>query len=232
MALQVIGAGLGRTGTFSLKFALEILGYDPCHHMTEVWANLSDQLPKWLGIVGGERNWDDVFDGYSGAVDYPACTFWRELIVRYPEAKVILTTRNPESWFASVHETIFSPSMRNMLDAGPVRTFMDGTVWGDLGEGIDDPDFMTAYFNHWNAQVIASVPADKLLVFEAKDGWEPLCRFLDKPIPGIAYPRTNSRDEIKHRIAGEQQESDPAMFEAKSRAFLAAQRAAAFGATA
>jgi hypothetical protein len=233
MALQVIGAGLGRTGTFSLKFALEILGFDPCFHMAEIWANLDRQLPLWLDVIDGRPRWDEIFDGYAATVDYPGCTYWRELLARWPEAKVILTTRSPESWFASVNETVFSPSMMKLLGPGPIRSFMDGAVWGDVLERIDDRDFMADYFTRRNQEVIDSVPPEQLLVFQVKDGWEPLCRFLGVPVPAIPFPRTNSREEIIERITRDQaQAGSPQEFVANARRFLQTQRAAAFGATA
>ena len=233
MALKVIGAGLGRTGTFSLKFALEILGYDPCHHMAEVWANLDRQLPLWLDVVAGKPEWDAVYDGYVAAVDYPGCTFWRELLAHWPDAKVILTTRSPESWFASVNETIFSAAMERMLAPGPIRTFMDGAVWGEVLGHLEDRDWVVQYFQRRNQEIIDAIPPEQLLVFEVKDGWEPLCRFLDKEVPAIPFPRTNSREEIIERIARDQiQARSPQEFVENARQFLQSQRAAAFGATA
>src|SRR5512134_1982263 len=111
MALQVIGAGLGRTATLSLKFALEHLGFGPCYHMAEVFAGARRNIPLWLDVVQGKPSWNAVFEGYKSTTDYPACTYWRELAAFYPEAKVVLTTRDPDSWFESVSETIFSDKM-------------------------------------------------------------------------------------------------------------------------
>jgi hypothetical protein len=202
MALKVIGAGLGRTGTLSLKFALDYLGFGPCHHMAEVWVNFADQLPKWLDVVNGKPDWDAVFDGYQSAVDYPACTYWRELADLYPDAKIILSLRDPESWFSSVNSTIFSPTMLAGLAREPLKTFFEGAVIGDFGDRIGDRDFMVDYFRRHNEAVIASAPKDRLLVFEAKQGWEPLCAFLGVPVPDVPYPRVNSREEMLERLAG------------------------------
>jgi hypothetical protein len=235
MALRVIGAGLGRTGTFSLKFALEHLGFGPCHHMAEIWANFSDQLPKWLGVVNGERNWDAVFAGFSSAVDYPACTYWRELAAFYPDAKVILSVRDPETWFDSVSTTIFSDALLGKLAQGPVKLFFDGAVTADFGDRIGDRKFMVDYFRRRTAEVQAEISPDRLLVFEARQGWEPLCAFLGVPVPDVPYPRTNSREEMLERIAAANDAPGnapptPEAMAAMAKAHLEAQRQTAFGA--
>jgi len=200
MTMKVIGAGLGRTGTMSLKFALERLGFGPCYHMIEFMAHVPTHLPPWLGAIEGHADWEAVFDGYVSTVDYPGCTYWRELVAKWPEAKVILTLRDPDAWFESAHETVLSARMRTMLAQSPIRKFMEATVSEDFGDRIDDRAFMTDYFRRWNEAVIAEVPADKLLVFEAKDGWEPLCQFLGVPVPPEPYPRVNSRESMNQRV--------------------------------
>jgi hypothetical protein len=200
MSLKVIGAGLGRTGTMSLKFALEHVGFGPCYHMIEFMAHIPEHLPKWLDAIDGRPDWDAVFDGYVSTVDYPGCTYCRELVAKWPEAKVILTTRDPDAWFESANETVLSSRMRNMLGQSPIKRFMEATVSEDFGENIDDREFMTSYFRRWNERVIAEVPADKLLVFQAKDGWGPLCEFLGVPVPPEPYPRVNSRADMNERF--------------------------------
>lgn len=233
MGLRVIGAGLGRTGTFSLKFALEYLGFGPCHHMAEVWANFPDQLPKWLRVVDGERDWDAVFEGFSSAVDYPACTYWRELAAFYPDAKIVLSVRDPESWFDSVSTTVFSQALLGRFAEGPVKRFFEGAVTGEFGDRIADRDFMVAYFRRRTAEVQAEIPADRLLVFEAKQGWEPLCAFLGVPVPDAPYPRTNSREEMLERLAAAHDAPQgapptPEAMAAMAKAHLEAQRQAVF----
>ncbi len=141
MALKVIGAGLGRTGTLSLTFALEYLGLGPCHHMAEIFANAADQLPKWLGVIGGQPDWDAAFDGFESAVDYPGCTYWRELADKYPDAKIILSVRNPESWFHSVNTTIFSDHMLGRIAQGPFKPFFDTAVTADFSDRIGEQGF-------------------------------------------------------------------------------------------
>ena len=238
MTLKVIGAGLGRTGTLSLKFALEHLGFGPCHHMAEVFCNATDQLPKWLDVVNGRPDWDAVFDGFEAAVDYPACTYWEELAKVYPDARIILSVRDPESWFHSVSETIFSQGMLARLAQGPFKPFFDGAVIGDFGDRIADKAFMTDYFRRHSEEVIARAPKDRLLVFEAKQGWEPLCAFLGVPVPDIPYPRVNSKDEINERRANMEKRAEhdtamnargPEMMMAMARQHLEHQRERALG---
>ncbi|MGZ3195848.1 MAG: sulfotransferase family protein [Croceibacterium sp.] len=233
MTMQVIGAGLGRTGTMSLKFALEHLGFGPCYHMIEFMAHIPDHLPLWLDVIEGRPNWDAVFDGYVSTVDYPGCTYWRELVAKWPEAKVILTLRDPDSWFESANEKVLSSRMRNMLAQTPIERFMNATVNQDFGDRIDDRAFMTDYFRRWNDAVIAEVPADKLLVFQAKDGWEPLCEFLGVPVPPEPYPRVNSREDMNARISQQTRQVQTVsptveQMAATSQARLAAMREMAF----
>ncbi|MBO9518700.1 MAG: hypothetical protein J7493_11590 [Porphyrobacter sp.] len=197
MALKVIGAGLGRTATFSLKFALEHLGFGPCYHMSEVFAGARRNVPLWLDVIEGKPDWDAVFDGFSSAADYPACSYWRELAERYPEAKVVLSVRDPDSWFDSVTATIFSQSMQGSLAGSPVETMMRGVVFDAFkGGDILDREFMTDWFVRRNQAVRDALPPERLLVFSAKEGWEPLCDFLGVPVPYGPFPRVNSRDEL------------------------------------
>jgi hypothetical protein len=203
MPLDVIGAGLGRTGTMSLKFALEHLGFGPCHHMIEVISNPHDQLPKWLGVLAGNPDWEAIFSGYRSAVDYPACMYWRALAARYPEAKLILTVRDADSWAASVSETIFSTQSRAIMNQPEMNAFFDGVVHAEVEGHSEDRAWLADYFRRWNAAVIAEAPADRLLVFEAKQGWEPLCSFLGVPVPAEPYPRVNSREEMVARFSPE-----------------------------
>ncbi len=213
MALQVIGAGLGRTGTFSLKFALERLGFGACYHMSEALAGARRNLPLWIEAAKGNADWDAIFEGYRSTCDYPACTFWRELADYYPEAKVILTVRDADNWFDSVNATIFSKPHRETFAGGPLSEFFESTVYSDFGDRIDEREFMTDYFKRWNQSVIDEVPPERLLVYSAREGWGPLCEFLGVPLPDVPYPRVNSRDELMsgQEEAGrhEAQQSDP-----------------------
>lgn len=234
MALKVIGAGLGRTGTLSLKFALEHIGFGPCYHMIEVMGGMPTSMENWLSVVDGKPDWDAVFDGYASSVDYPGCYYWREQMEHFPDAKVILTKRNPQNWAESVHETIFSPAMRERTGKMPHTRFFEHVVYGDFGDRIDDLDFLADYFERWNAKVIDDVPADRLLVFEARQGWEPLCDFLGVRAPDEPYPRVNSREDISRNMAESDNKerpmfsTDPVEMAKQTRARIEEIRAKAF----
>ena len=200
MTLKAIGAGLGRTGTMSLKAALEQLGFGPCYHMIEVFAHMPESLRLWEAAARGEAEWDAIFAGFAATVDYPGCTFWRELIAKYPDAKVILSTRDADSWFDSVSKSIFGAHSRGMIDNSPAGPFFEATVFADFDQArMDDRAYMTQFFERWNAAVIAEVPPERLLVFEAREGWQSLCEFLGVAMPDAPYPRLNSSDEWAER---------------------------------
>lgn len=199
MALKVIGAGPGRTGTASLKVALETLGFGRCYHMGEVMNNIS-ATERWVAAAQGSADWERIFEGYQAAVDYPAARFWRELAGYYPDAKVLLSVRDPNTWFDSVHETIFSTRLRNWVSKLPIAEFMHLTVHGQFGEKIDDREFMVDYFERHVAAVKAEIAPERLLVYEVKRGWGPLCEFLGVPVPDHPFPRVNSRAETKAMV--------------------------------
>jgi hypothetical protein len=196
MALRVIGAGLGRTATFSLKFALEHVGFGPCYHMSEVFAGARRNVPLWLDAVRGQPSWDAIFDGFKSTTDYPACTYWCELADYYPDAKVILTVRDPDSWFDSVSETIFAEKMQGSLIGTPIGEMMKGVIFDAFDGRVKERTFMTDWFKRRNQRVIAALPPERLLVFSPKEGWQPLCTFLGVAVPDAPFPRVNSRDEI------------------------------------
>ena len=236
MSLQVIGAGLGRTGTLSLKLALEHIGLGKCYHMSEMIANLRRHLPLWLASARGDPQWDAIFTGYRSSTDYPGCMFWRELAARYPEAKIVLTTRDPDRWFESVSETVMSPQHRARFEADPTMAeFFRLTVFdSDLEGRLGDRDRMVEYFNRWNQAVIDEVPAERLLVYRAGDGWQPLCDFLGVPLPAEPFPQVNSREEMTKRTGqlDERPAGDgpppPEMLEVMVRGYLDDLRAKAF----
>lgn len=196
MTLAVIGAGLGRTATFSLKFALEHLGFGPCYHMSEVFAGARRNVPLWLDAIDGQPDWDAIFDGFHSTTDYPACTYWRELAAHYPRAKVVLTVRDSGTWFDSVSETIFSENMQGSLAGSPAGDMMQGVIFDAFGDKVRDREFMTDWFVRRNNEVVDALAPERLLVFSPKDGWGPLCAFLGVPVPPEPFPRVNSRDEI------------------------------------
>jgi hypothetical protein len=199
MTLQLFGTGLGRTGTMSLKLALEQLGLGPCHHMVEVFAK-PERVPLWIAAGAAHADWDAIFEGYNSAVDYPSCRFWRELMAYYPEAKMIHTVRDPARWFASTQETIFSPQTVGATGDGPLAAFFN-IFMADYGGHMHERDFMLDYYRRHTETVLATVPKERLLVFEVAQGWEPLCAFLGVPAPATPFPRENSTADFKARFA-------------------------------
>jgi len=194
MALKVIGAGLGRTGTLSLKLALEHLGFGPCYHMTEVLMDPS-RGPSWVRAADGQPDWSTIFAGFESTVDYPGCVFWRDLTRFYPSAKVLLSVRDAQDWFDSTQQTIFSDEHNKPFVKSALSEFFNKTVFNAYGDRVHDRDFMVAAFQRHNAEVERAVPQDRLLVYEATQGWPPLCRFLGVPIPESPFPRVSSREE-------------------------------------
>jgi hypothetical protein len=196
MALKVIGAGFGRTGTASLKLALEQLGFGPCYHMSEVLAN-AGHIDLWNDVAAGDPDWDEIFKNYESTTDFPASIYWRELAAYYPDAKVILSLRDAERWFESTQQTIMSSKMRSLLNCTPWGAMYDATI-GALFDGkLHDHDTLIRVFNEHNAAVRAAFGPDRLLVFEAKEGWAPLCKFLRVPVPEAAFPQVNSKEEMQ-----------------------------------
>jgi Sulfotransferase domain len=211
MALSVIGAGFGRTGTMSLKQALEQLGFGPCFHMAEFFTNENGEAltGKWArAVLGSEApDWDEVFAGYQSTVDWPSTAYWRELVARYPAAKVILSVRDADRWFDSTQETIFrgrssDESLANRTDdwARMVYKAINQDTFG--GNTTDRAHCIAVYEAH-NEAVKRTIPADRLLVYQASEEWEPLCRFLGVPVPDAPFPRANTSDEFKARRAAE-----------------------------
>lgn len=201
MTLKVIGAGFGRTGTMSLKLALEQLGFGPCHHMVEVFAH-PEQVPLWSDAADGRPDWDRIFQGYSAAVDWPTATFYKELADHYPDAKVILTERDPESWFGSTQATIFARGFPEDDAQMGAWARMVMKVIGDLFDRrLDDHDTLVRVFKAHNARVREVIPAERLLVYEVAQGWAPLCEFLGVPVPEGPMPQVNSTEEFQGRLA-------------------------------
>jgi uncharacterized protein YndB with AHSA1/START domain len=194
VTIQVVGAGLGRTGTTSLKAALEQLLGGPCHHMFEV-ATTPDQLPRWTAAARGEPiDWDDLLDGYEAIVDWPGVAFWRELVEHYPGALVLLSVRDPEAWYESAHSTIFRIHTSDGRD-DPFTDFVLTLFEHRFTLDLDDKDAVIARFEEHYAAVRAAVPADRLLEWSVADGWGPICGALGLPVPDEAFPRLNTREE-------------------------------------
>jgi hypothetical protein len=228
MALKVIGAGVGRTATFSVKFALEHLGLGPCYHMTEVFARARRNIPLWLEVVNGRPDWETIFAGYQSTTDYPACTYWRELADYYPDAKVVLSVRDADGWFDSVSETIFSDQIQGSLAGSPAETMMQGVIFDAFGGRSKDRAFMTDWFKRRNQQVIDALPRERLLVYSPKEGWAPLCSFLGVPLPDEPFPRINRRDELNAQLQ-DGIPQDPETAERSARDYIDKLKSRAFG---
>lgn len=211
--LKIIGAGFGRTGTLSLKVALEELGFNPCYHMTELLARPGD-FAFWEAAAESKPvNWHDIFDTYQATVDWPGCTFYKDLMQEYPDARVLLTTRDPESWYESAKSTIYQVSrmingslfsrilirvVRFFGINGPrVGSLANILVWDKTFHGrFADKAYAIEVFNEHIEEVKSYVPADKLLVYQVKEGWEPLCAFLGVEVPNKPFPRLNDRESF------------------------------------
>lgn len=202
MALKVIGAGFGRTGTLSLKFALEKLGLGPCHHMMEVFGK-PDHIKLWQRAADGlQVDWEEVFAGYESAVDWPVCAFWRELSEIYPDAKFILSLRDAEKWYDSADATIFA-GMRKFDGEHPHGKMVNTLIVNNtFGGSVDDRAAAIEVYEKHNQEVISALPKERLLVFEAAQGWQPLCDFLEVAVPAEPYPRSNSTEEFQNRVRG------------------------------
>lgn len=199
MSIDIIGLGVGRTGTYSLRMAINRLSYGPCHHMEEVLKQMDVQVPLWSETLKGNMNWSAIYDGYKSAVDWPTAAFYRALIKEYPSAKFILTERSPESWADSFGSTIYK------LLAGRAQAPAKMHDWLEMvtevvtrtgfPQGLDRDGLMKGFKAH-NQAVKETIPEEQLLVYQVKEGWEPLCKFLDEPVPDEPFPRTNNREEF------------------------------------
>jgi len=197
MGLRVIGAGLGRTGTLSLKLALEILGLKRCCHMFEL-VEFYDRVPYWVQAGRGEKvDWDKAFKGFDSTVDWPAAPFFRQLADYYPEAKVVLTVRDPDEWFASAASTIapimIEMSLQKSLPHGEMMSQIMNVFGGNFNSSVH---CISVYKKH-NEEVKRTIPPDRLLVMEVAEGWKPLCEFLRLPIPDAPFPKINNRHEFR-----------------------------------
>jgi hypothetical protein len=200
MPLRVIGAGFGRTGTLSLKLALEQLGLGRCYHMVEVLENPA-HATFWSTAVEGEAvDWEALLGPYGAVVDWPACTFWRELASRYPEALVVLTVRDPEAWYRSAHDTIYQVMQRGPADDVRLAMARRIVLEHTFGGRFEDRAHAIDVYERHNEAVRRTIPAGRLLVYEVREGWEPLCRFLEQPVPAEPFPRVNTSEEFRGRL--------------------------------
>jgi hypothetical protein len=203
--MDVIGAGFGRTGTLSLKAALEQIGFGPCAHMVPLIED-QDQARKWLDAahdVPGAL--DAATAGFRSTVDWPGAYFWRELVERHPAAKVVLTVRDPEAWYESTSRTIYPAAMKALdrPEMPPFVRMVHAVVWdGTFKARFADKDFAIGVFEEHNEAVRRAVPAERLLEFEVKQGWGPLCDFLGVPAPAGDFPRLNDTAAFQARLSG------------------------------
>ncbi|HEY5107424.1 MAG TPA: sulfotransferase [Caulobacteraceae bacterium] len=196
MSLSVVGAGLGRTGTLSLKLALEQLGLGPCYHMAEVFKNPAAP-GYWEAAADGQAmDWEQVFDGYRATVDWPSATFYKTLADEYPQAKVILTLRDPEAWFASTQATIFTQDYTK-APTNPFESMVRKVVGRMFEMRMHERDWVISVFERHNERVRAAIPPERLLVYEVASGWSPLCAFLGKPVPDGPMPHVSSTEAFR-----------------------------------
>jgi hypothetical protein len=208
--VKLIGAGLPRTGTMSRKLALEMLGFGPCYHMFPI-LNRPELARPWRRALDGDVDWGTIFDGCQSTLDWPGAFFYRELMEAYPDAKVLLGVREGDSWARSMRDTIWGSMygdslIRHLSDA---RCAVDPD-WNDYielmkemwarsgllnGESTTD-EFMVGAIQRYQEEVQQTVPSERLLVWSLADGWEPLCEFLEVPVPEEPFPHVNSAQQF------------------------------------
>lgn len=197
--LRVIGTGFGRTGTDSMRAALEILGFGPCHHMRALLEDNDHKMAWRRFIAGGPAGLDVVLKGYQSCVDWPSAHYWPQLVQDFPDAKVLLTWRSADSWWNSFSKTIL-PALEadtETEETAPGSQLIKGRVFGDHPLTRDD---CIATYEANVAKVKATVPAERLLVYKIGDGWEPLCAHLGVPVPDQPFPRSNSTAEFQKEL--------------------------------
>lgn len=214
--MEVIGVGFARTGTTSLKSALETLGRGPCYHMMDVMSD-PRRIRQWRAIGrGASPDWDRVFAGYRSAVDWPAAAYWRELAAYYPDAKLVLTVRDPQSWYESIRRTIFqqvidpprglrtvvfkvvgkvSPNLRAFL--AMTEACIQRPIFNDR---ITDREYAVSVFERHIEEVRVAFPPQRLLVYRVAEGWGPLCDFLDLPVPDGSFPHDNRAEQFSQHV--------------------------------
>ncbi len=197
MALKIVGAGFGRTGTLSLKSALEKIGFAPCYHMMEVFPR-PDHVAMWHRLAfGNSMDWDLIFRDFSATVDWPAARWWREIAAHFPDARVLLSVRDPEAWYKSMSDTLYPAMKSPVSERVPelVRLQNEMARKAILAETFDnrfeDKPYTIEVFKRHNQEVRDTIDPARLLMFDVREGWAPLCRFLEVPIPDEPFPRLN-----------------------------------------
>jgi hypothetical protein len=209
MTLSVIGSGFGRTGTKSMREALGTIGFGPCHHMIELLEH-PEQMAIWKAVAAdpGSADWAEVYKGYRSQVDWPGARVWHEAATAFPDAKVIHTERPEEDWWKSYSSTIgkFFAVSPGMPLPPPVRDWLDWLKPFIVDQVMGDQtlkDKAIAAYRANNRKVREVIPADRLLVFNVAEGWEPLCAFLGVPVPETPFPHHNLRKEFWELFGGE-----------------------------
>ncbi len=200
MSLRVIGSGVGRTGTHSLKLALEKLLGAPCYHMVEVFPRPA-HFGQWTAAARGDKvDWDALLAGFGAAVDWPASAFWEEISAAFPEAIILHSERrDAESWWKSAIETIFAP--RDSEPPPPMKEMVGALFANRFTPHIRDKDAAIAAYHRHNAHVRATAPKERLVLWQPGDGWAPICKALGVPVPNEPFPHVNTTDEFNARIA-------------------------------
>ena len=205
MSLRVVGAGLGRTGTLSLKLALERLLEGRCYHMMETFGRPQD-VGVWQHAANGDfPDWGEFLADYRAVVDWPASAFWPELAEAFPDALILLSTRPAEAWYKSAHDTIFAGFRDGSIDSAPAMAPWLAMVTDLFNTrftmDMEDRDACMAAFDAHNAHVRATAPRERLLEWQPGDGWEPICGALDLPVPDEPFPHRNTTAEFNSRRA-------------------------------
>jgi Sulfotransferase domain len=208
--VRVLGVGFGRTGTVSLKAALEQLGFGPCYHMQTV-LDEPHRAAHWTAAAHGEPAWDATFAGFESTVEWPGAAFWRELVEHYPDAKVILSVRDPDAWSTSAQRTIFrGPTQSDRWLAAIRRRVQpeillvhrmigEVVVRGVFDSRVDDHAHLAATLRRHNADVVRQVQSRRLLVYDIGHGWPPLCAFLGVAVPPAPFPHANDRGAFRRK---------------------------------
>jgi hypothetical protein len=216
--VRLINAGLGRTGTTSLKAALERLGYGPSYHMFDIIGS-EERLAQWEGIVcdGQPPDWKTVFDGYASAADGPSAVYYAQMLEAFPEAKVILTIRDGEGWYQSTHDTLYQFALKSREAPPPAGStqarlyrVVNTMVWEGLFHGrFADREYAIEVFRDHNQEVVNGIDPDDLLVYDVTQGWEPLCAFLGLDVPAEDFPRVNDTESMR-QVIGKMSGAGPA----------------------
>ena len=198
--LKLIGAAFPRTGTMSVKCALEALGFGRCYHMHEVFLT-PGHVPVWDAVCDGNLpDWSQLLAGYTATLDTPACHYWKELSVAFPEAKILLLRRDPETWYESMHSTTYQVVMGPRGDVDPALQMIRRLFLGKhMSDRFEDRDFAVDTYRQYCENVVEEVSSGRLLVYEVSEGWEPLCSFLGLEAPDEPFPVKNTRDEFRVR---------------------------------